>query len=139
MSCKHYGIERRYHTLEGAAELLLDGVLWNVQKIHAGRPGSLLPITNELLWHGFELHEQGIVRIVCRKASDLCHDFRGKSERAKVNVIFRWVTRQSLEYRMGTHETQRSPVESAAENRIVIQNLLLTWIRPQYFSLATQR
>ena len=36
---------------------------------------SLLQFTDELLWHVFELHEQGVLvssHIVCCKASDFC-------------------------------------------------------------------
>ena len=60
--------------------LLPDGVVLNARKIHSGQPGTLLPITNEILWYVFELHEQGIVVtscILCCKESYLCHDFWG--------------------------------------------------------------
>ena len=53
--------------------------------------------------------------IVCCKASDSLCNFWGKSERTKANVIFRWLKSHSLKYCMGTHETQRSPVEAAAD------------------------
>ena len=111
-SCKHYVIKRRYYTCwKMQLNLLHDGVVSNVQKFHSGQSGSLLPITNELLQHVFELHEQGIdvmYHIVCGKASDLCHDFWVQSERAKANVIFRWLKSHALKYHMDTHETQRS-------------------------------
>ena len=42
-------------------DLLLDGVVLNVQKIHSGQRGTLLLITDELLWHVLEPHEQGII------------------------------------------------------------------------------
>ena len=65
-------------------------------------------------------------------------------ERAKANVIFRWLRSNSFKYFMGTHETQRFPAESAADalnfmqhtcpkvsEQNQYQNLLLTWIRPK--------
>ena len=49
--------------------------------------------------------------IVSHKASDLCYDFWGKSERANTNVIFRWLKRHALKYQIGTHVTQIPPVD----------------------------
>ena len=78
-SCTHYGIKRRYYTCwKTQLNLLPDGVVLNVWKTHSSQPGQLLPVTDWLLWHFFEFCEQGIVvssHIVCRKVSDLCHDF----------------------------------------------------------------
>ena len=66
VSCKHYGIKKRYYThLKTQLNLLPDGVVLNVWNIHFGKLGSLLPITDELLWHVFELCEQGIVVSSC--------------------------------------------------------------------------
>ena len=116
-SCKHYDIKWQYYTCSKAQlNLLPYGILWNVQKIHAHQPGSLLPFTDELLWHVFESCKQEILVsscIECHKA--LCHNFHGKSERAKANIIFRWLKMQSSKCHVGTHETQRSLVELAVD------------------------
>ena len=97
-----------------------------MQKVHSGRSVLLLPITDELFWHIFQLHHQGTVvlsHIVFHKASELCHDFWEKSERAKANVSFRWLKNHSLKYHMGTHEMQRSPVEFAAVALVFMQHI----------------
>ena len=92
-SCKYYCVKRRYNTCQKAQ--LKFAARWccvKCAKIHAGLPGLLLLITNELLCHVFELCEQELVlssHIVCCKASDLCCNFMGKAERARANVIFR--------------------------------------------------
>ena len=92
--------------LKGAAEFVAGWCCFECSKSPCQ---LLLPITDKLLHHVFELHKQGIVvlsHIVCCNASDLCHDFGGKSEKAKANVIFRLLKSSSLNYCMGTHETQ---------------------------------
>ena len=51
--------------------------------------------------------------IVPYKASDLCHE--GKLERAKANIIFRWLKSHAIKHQMGTRETQRSHLNLAAD------------------------
>ena len=119
--------KKRYCTCcKTQLNFLPHGILSNVQKIHYGQPGPLLPITNKLLWYVFELHDQGIVvmsHIVCHKSCDLCHDFWGKSESAKANVICRWLKSHALKYYMGTSETQRSPIDSATDALDFMQHI----------------
>ena len=64
--CWNYGINRRYYIyLMMQLNLLPDCVVSNLLNNHSGQPWSLQPITNELLWYVFVLHEDGIVESSC--------------------------------------------------------------------------
>ena len=61
-SCERHGVRRRYYTRRKAQpNSFPDGVVFFVPKIHAGRPGSLLPISDELLRHVFEYVNRGLM------------------------------------------------------------------------------
>ena len=48
-------------------------------------------------------------------ASDLCHEFWGKSERAKSNTVLSLLKGQALKYQIDTFETQRSPLNMTVD------------------------
>jgi hypothetical protein len=80
---------------------------------------SLQDIEKELLNFIFELREQGIpvqISAVVVKASALMQPSwsQSRTRLAKYQVVARWIKRHSLVHRMGTHESQRAPSETAA-------------------------
>lgn len=86
--------------------------------VHPGRTSILAPHEPELLRFIFELREQGMqvsIAMVCRKAQELCREFREKSWSAAYQSTARWVKHNGLTHRMGTHESQRPPSEMAGE------------------------
>ena len=86
--------------------------------VHPGRTSILAPHEPELLRFIFELREQGMqvsIAMVCRKAQLLSREFREKSGSAAYQSMARWVKHCGLTHRMGTHESQRPPSETAGE------------------------
>jgi hypothetical protein len=85
---------------------------------HPGPPGQLATIDEPLLRYVFEQREQGIVvdtfKIALR-ASFLSSGFHEKSFTARCSAVRRWIFAHSMSYRMGTHTSQRPPVEVANE------------------------
>jgi hypothetical protein len=84
-----------------------------------GPNSSLQDIEKELLNFIFELREQGIpvqISAVVVKASALMQPSwsQSRTRLAKYQVVARWIKRHSLVHRMGTHESQRAPSETAA-------------------------
>ena len=83
-----------------------------------GPPSQLEVIDEALLRYVFEQREQGFVvdtlKIVLR-ASFLFPGFRDKSFTARCSAVKRWLVAHSMRYRMGTHTSQRPPVEVASE------------------------
>jgi hypothetical protein len=80
---------------------------------------SLQDIEKELLNFIFELREQGIpvqISAVVVKASALMQPSwsQSRTRLAKYQVVARWIKWHSLVHRMGTHESQRAPSETAA-------------------------
>ena len=94
---------------------------WNNNKAKScdtGPNSSLYAIENELLKFIFELREQGIpvqISTVVVKASALMPSSWSKSrtQLARYQVVARWIKRHSLVHRMGTHESQKAPSETA--------------------------
>ena len=83
-----------------------------------GRMSSLAPFQNEWIRLIFELREQGMavsISMVKIKASQLSTEFAQKSEVAQYNSAQRFVRSNCLVFRLGTNESQRSPIETAAE------------------------
>ena len=87
----------------------------------SGRPSLLQPVKDELVTWFLQMREQGIiisVRLVIIRASLLSPDFRRKSERAKDQIVQRFLTSQRITIRSITHTGQRPPdavVEEAKE------------------------
>ena len=97
------------------------------RKVGGGRTSLLTVHTDALLRYMFELQEQGYgvqTSMVCRKASKLCRGhFHEKSSNAQSCIIRRWLYTQSLRFRMGTHECQRSPAKTKAKALDFITNV----------------
>ena len=121
-----------------------------------GPPSQLEVIDEALLRYVFEQLEQGFVvdtlKIVLR-ASFLFPGFRDKSFTARCSAVKRWLVAHSMRYRMGTHTSQRPPVEVASEaldymvymRRIVTSNnrdrrfILNMDQTPVYFAMSAKR
>ena len=100
--------------------------LSSARQVGGGRHGLLKAHTEALLRYIFELREQGYgvqTAMVVRKACKLSREFAQKSPEAQRCVIRRWLHAQSLRFRMGTHECQRSPSETHAEALDFITNV----------------
>ena len=82
------------------------------------RSAVLQPMQDELLRFIFELREQGMpvsISMVASKAAQLSPTFSRKSRTAKSSAARRFVRSHRLVHRLGTHESQRSPAETAAD------------------------
>jgi transposase-like protein len=98
----------------------------NAHSIHSGPTSSLAPIAADLLQYIFELREQGAavtIRLVSMKAAALSREMREKNKLARYQAVARWVQRQSLTYRMGTHVSQRHPSLTAKEALDFIESM----------------
>ena len=90
----------------------------SVKSTHIGMASILKEHEEVLLRFIFELREQGIqvsLGMVALKASSLSRSFKEKTTNAKEKIVSRFVASHGLKYRMGTHESQRDPRETAAE------------------------
>ena len=80
-------------------------------------PKSILePVEKDLLSFIFELREQGMavyIPMVSIKASTLMRSFREKTREARYHSVSRWIKHHSIVHRMGTHESQKAPSETA--------------------------
>ena len=87
----------------------------------SGRPSLLQAVKDELVTWFLQMREQGIiisVRLVIIRASLLSPDFRRKSDRAKDQIVRRFLASQRITIRSITHTGQRPPdavVEEAKE------------------------
>ena len=103
-----------------------------------GPPSVVLqPMQDELLRFIFELREQGIpvsISMVASRASQLSPAFSQKSRTAKSSAARRFVRSHSLVHRLGTHESQRSPAETAAD----AMDFMTTVARPKVLDQATR-
>lgn len=83
-----------------------------------GPQSQLAPIAEELLRFIFERREQGIPisrSTVVMKASKLIPEFSAKSSTAKYAAVRRFLKRNDLVYRIGTHVSQKAPELAAAD------------------------
>lgn len=88
----------------------------NAKSICKGPASILTLIEEDLLKFIFELREQGFavsISAVVIQASRLMPEFQRKSTHARYQCVRRWIRKHSLVHRMGTHESQRSPSETA--------------------------
>lgn len=103
-----------------------------------GPPSVVLqPMQDELLRFIFELREQGMpvsISMVASRASQLSPAFSQKSRTAKSSAARRFVRSHSLVHRLGTHESQRSPAETAAD----AMDFMTTVARPKVLDQATR-
>ena len=87
----------------------------NAGSLHQGMPSVLEPIEDEILFWFFELRERGMkisVRMMVLKATELAPpEFRMKSERARDQVVRRFLKAHDIVHRVVTHESQRAPHE----------------------------
>ena len=101
-----------------------------------GPPSVVLqPMQDELLRFIFELREQGMpvsISMVASRASQLSPAFSQKSRTAKSSAARRFVRSHSLVHRLGTHESQRSPAETAAD----AMDFMTTVARPKVLDQA---
>jgi hypothetical protein len=91
-----------------------------------GPTSVLAPIKHDLLKFIFELREEGFavsISAVVVRASQLMSEFQRKSSRARYQSVRRWIRKHSLVHRMGTHESQRSPSETAGLAQDYVQLL----------------
>ena len=87
----------------------------SVKSTHSGMASILKEHQEVLLRFIFELQEQGIqvsLGMVALKASSLSRSFK---KNAKEKIISHFVASHGLKHRMGTHESQWDPRETAAE------------------------
>ena len=91
-----------------------------------GPTSVLAPIENDLLKFIFELREQGFavsISTVVIQASRLMSEFQRKSSHARYQSVRRLIRKHSLVHRMGTHESQRSPSETAGLAQDYVQTI----------------
>ncbi len=101
-------------------EHLLNAVRKPTKSSHPGPENQLSEIEDSLLCFIFEHREQGMavtILMVVFKASALSDQFSVKTFTARYSAIQRFVSKHSLVYRMGTHESQRHPEEVQEEAR----------------------
>jgi hypothetical protein len=83
--------------------------------LHQGMPSVLEPIEDNILFWFFELRERGLkvsVRMVVLKATELAPpEFGMKSDRARDQVVRRFLKAHDIVHRAVTHESQRAPHE----------------------------
>ncbi len=94
--------------------------------IHRGKDSCLTVHAQELLQFSFELREQGMtasVRMVALRAAQLFEQFHEKSRDAQYHSAQRFIRSQGLVFCLWTKESQRSPVEVAAETLDYMQNV----------------
>lgn len=112
-----------------------------VKTLHAGYKCCINQIEEDLLRFIFENREQGFsvsIRMVLMKAANLDTEFRRKTDRAKDQIIRRFVKSHGLVHRVHTHESQKAPAEvhSAAKDYILsIRPMLTGNFRNQKFIL----
>ena len=79
-----------------------------------GQASALQAFDKELLSFLFEKREQGMavsINMLALEAAKLSSDFRAKAPKARYQAVRRWVKRHSFRYRLGTHVSQKSPIE----------------------------
>lgn len=84
----------------------------DVLSLCMGRRSALEQISDELLQFIFERREQGFAvsrKAVVMKASKLLPEFSVKSAIAKYSAVRRFLKRNDLVYRVGTHVSQKDP------------------------------
>jgi uncharacterized protein (DUF2236 family) len=85
------------------------------------------PIESDLLKFIFELREQGFavsISAVVIQASRLMSKLQQKSSQARYQSVRKWIRRKhSLVHRMGTHESQQSPSETADLTQDYVQTI----------------
>jgi hypothetical protein len=104
----------------------------------AGPSSTVLgPMQDELLRYIFELREQGMpvsIAIVALKAAQLSPAFNQKSRTAQKSAAGRFVRTHGLVHRLGTHESQRSPTETATD----ALDFMITLARPKVTDQASR-
>ena len=89
----------------------------NAKSVCKGVTSVLAPIEDDLLKFFFELREQGfavsISPVVIQATPLMPAGFQRKSSRARYQCVRRWIKKHSFVHRMGTHENQQSPAETA--------------------------
>ena len=106
----------------------------SVKSTHSGMASILKEHQEVLLRFIFELREQGIqvsLGMVALKASSLSRSFK---KNAKEKIISRFVASHGLKHRMGTHESQRDPCETAAEALDYMQHVRVKLAQPNRHS-----
>ena len=96
------------------------------KSIHNGKEHCLQEHKDVLLQFIFELREQGmavLVNMVAAKASQVSETFNAKSQQAKYHSARRFIYSQGLVFCLGTSESQRSPLEVAAEALAYMQTV----------------
>jgi hypothetical protein len=91
-----------------------------------GPTSVLAPNEKDLLNFIFELREQGFavsISAVVVQASRLMSEFQRRSSRARYQSVRRWIRKHSFVHRMGTHESQRSPSETAGLAQDYVQTI----------------
>ena len=105
----------------------------SVKSTHIGMASILKQHEEVLLRFIFELREQGIqvsLGMVALKASSLSRLFKEKTTNAKEKIVSRFVASHGLKHRMGTHESQRDPRETATEALDYMQHIRVKLAQP---------
>ena len=105
----------------------------SVKSTHIGMASILKQHEEVLLRFIFELREQGIqvsLGMVALKASLLSHLFKEKTTNAKEKIVSQFVASHGLKHRMGTHESQRDPCETATEALDYMQHVRVKLAQP---------
>ena len=105
----------------------------SVKSTHIGMESILKQHEEVLLHFIFELREQGIqvsLGMVALKASLLSRLFKEKTTNAKEKIVSRFVASHGLKHRMGTHESQRDPRETATEALDYMQHIRVKLAQP---------
>lgn len=100
----------------------------SAKSVHKGRKSILEKEEEKILFFIYENRQCGIAintQIVINKASQLCSDFRSKSQDAKYSCVRRFLKRNQFTIRVSTHEAQTSPLEVRKE-----AETFLEYIRP---------
>ena len=105
----------------------------SVKSTHIGMASILKEHEEDLLRFIFELQEQGIqvsLGMVTLKASSLSRSFKEKTTNAKEKIVSWFVASHGLKHRMGTHESQRDPCETATEALDYMQHVRVKLAQP---------
>ena len=104
----------------------------NVKSLCSGRPYVLDKIEDDLLTWFFEMRERGFTlntRQVVIRAGQLDSAFRHKTERAKFEVVKRFLKTHSIVGRAVTHEAQKDPQDTKTTALQFIESVIPRLLR----------
>ena len=119
-------IPKQYREWSTTSRAMLEHGNSKAKRSAKGPTSVLAPNEKDLLNFIFELREQGFavsISAVVVQASRLMSEFQRRSSRARYQSVRRWIRKHSFVHRMGTHESQRSPSETAGLAQDYVQTI----------------